>query len=244
MITQQDMEQARFSGKDRRRPRYKDARWPTPDSSMKEGYNRTPTKGGKKRPQLSMLAKDWPTPTVPGGGPECRDSRTARGSGGEDLRAAVQAWPTPQTNDSRMSKKNKRGNPMLGGMAGQWSTPTAEDADGRKYTYDKGNKDNPRPSLTGQVWMTPRSNDWKDRSLPEQTPTNSYLSRQAPRTPMPGKESSSSTRSSPRHLNPLFVEWLMGLPPGLINLEPLEMQSFQSWRQRHSLLSGGGSVSK
>ena len=31
------------------------------------------------------------------------------------------------------------------------------------------------------------------------------------------------------NLNPLFVEWLMGLPIGWSDLKPLEMGSFQAW---------------
>jgi len=33
-------------------------------------------------------------------------------------------------------------------------------------------------------------------------------------------------------LNPRFVEWLMGMPEGHLNLEPLEMPKFLKWRQQ------------
>jgi hypothetical protein len=41
----------------------------------------------------------WPTPKVITGGPENRASRARRGSGGEDLQATSQEWPTPQHRD-------------------------------------------------------------------------------------------------------------------------------------------------
>ncbi len=43
-----------------------------------------------------------------------------------------------------------------------------------------------------------------------------------------------STRDSGRpRLNPLFVEWLMGLPVGYTDSEPLETESFLSWWRMH-----------
>jgi hypothetical protein len=38
----------------------------------------------------------WPTPKTPIGGPESRQSRAKRDSGGEDLAATIRQWPTPQ----------------------------------------------------------------------------------------------------------------------------------------------------
>lgn len=42
-----------------------------------------------------------------------------------------------------------------------------------------------------------------------------------------------STLTSGRRLNPLFVEWLMGLPRGYTDSAPLATASFLSWRQQH-----------
>ena len=36
------------------------------------------------------------------------------------------------------------------------------------------------------------------------------------------------------HLNPTWVEWLMGWPSGWTDLKPLEMDRFQEWQQQHS----------
>jgi hypothetical protein len=39
------------------------------------------------------------------------------------------------------------------------------------------------------------------------------------------------------HLNPEWVEWLMGWPIGWTDLRPLATDRFQSWQQQHSELS-------
>lgn len=42
------------------------------------------------------------------------------------------------------------------------------------------------------------------------------------------------TQQTPKmHLNPRWVEWLMGFPIGFSGLEPLEMHRFQQWWQQH-----------
>ncbi|WP_256658079.1 hypothetical protein [Pseudomonas sp. D(2018)] len=38
-------------------------------------------------------------------------------------------------------------------------------------------------------------------------------------------------------LNPIFVEWVMGWPPGWTDLQPLEMDKFREWQQQHSPIS-------
>ena len=85
------------------------------------------------------------------------------------------------------------------------------------------------------------------------------LGPQAPRMPMPGHESSPSGPNSPplwatprtgkvdrleaghlgytpakSRLNPLFVEWLMGLPIGWTDSRPLGMGGFRRWLRRFS----------
>lgn len=37
------------------------------------------------------------------------------------------------------------------------------------------------------------------------------------------------------HLNPTWVEWLMGWPLGWTDLKPLEMARFREWQQQHSM---------
>jgi hypothetical protein len=39
------------------------------------------------------------------------------------------------------------------------------------------------------------------------------------------------------HMNPEWVEWLMGWPTGWTDLKPLETDKFQEWQQQHSISS-------
>lgn len=41
-------------------------------------------------------------------------------------------------------------------------------------------------------------------------------------------------KTPPMRLNPTWVEWLMGWPPGWTELKPLAMDMFREWRQQHS----------
>ena len=49
-----------------------------------------------------------------------------------------------------------------------------------------------------------------------------------------------SPPASPRRLNPKFVAWMMGFPPGWTSCGPTEMQSYLSRQRTHlrSLLEG------
>lgn len=101
--------------------------WPTPDASAandteipaawKARQQRTGLDFGMP---LAMAAKFWPTPKTPMGGAEGRSSRAKRGSGGEDLEAAAQEWPTPNAEGGTgyMSGSNRdTWRPTLEGMA-------------------------------------------------------------------------------------------------------------------------------
>lgn len=41
-------------------------------------------------------------------------------------------------------------------------------------------------------------------------------------------------KTPPKRLNPAWVEWLMGWPPGFTDLKPLAMDKFREWQQQHS----------
>ena len=74
---------------------------------------------------------------------------------------------------------------------------------------------------------------YKDSSDPsDKVPTNALLGRQAPRTPMPGPQSSENDQTSHRQLNPKFVEWLMGLPEDWLELTASESSATESSHSR------------
>ena len=142
------------------------------------------------------------------------------------------SWPTPQVLDLPNKKANIKkwdGLNSLTAMAEEWMTPTVA-LEGVKTQIDGTYK----PGLKTQAsqWSTPTSDVHTHSKKYAQGGTP--LSLQAPRTPMPGQESSSDTQTSPqppRRLNPHFVTWLMGFPRGWLCSRPLEMRLFPN-RQR------------
>jgi hypothetical protein len=154
------------------------------------------------------------------------EGRVKPGSGrSENLAMAVakQNWMTPNTMDSlpaksqealdyehyrtrlgRLTPNNLRDQVAVQQGARKWPTP-----DANASTYSNGER-GPNLREKASHWMTPNTG---------------LYGPQAPRTPMPGDTSSSVGPNSPRRLNPLFVEWLMGLPIGHTVLRPSETPS-------------------
>lgn len=150
-----------------------------------------------RRPRLAPATSEsassssqWPTATT--------DSATDRqgryAQGGMPLSAAAATWPTPTVRDERNPNAKplaergggKKGEQLPNFIAHQWSTPRAIEG-------EKGGK-----------WQ-------KSGTAPAtETLTGQALSPLRPETETHGDASSPTTRA----LNPLFVEWLMGWPPG------------------------------
>ena len=134
-------------------------------------------------------SSSWPTPDA-----SVSEGYNQSASKGAQKRPAlagkVKDWPTPRANESTGKCVHGQGGLDLQTEVALWNTLTTEDAKGRGYTYDKGDKDKPRMSLVGQAWATPTSRDHKDGANPsEKVPTNSLLGRHAPRTMQNGKAS-------------------------------------------------------
>ncbi len=70
-----------------------------------------------------------------------------------------------------------------------------------------------------QIWPTPTAHMAKETNAPSEANRN---------------EPTLASRVG-GHLNPMWVEWLMGWPPGWTDLKPLGMDRFQSWQQQHSV---------
>lgn len=153
----------------------------------------------------------WQSSDAMGGGRTTKGSER-QGEGGLQNQAAI--WPTPQAADSeRASLTMMRGNPTLLGQA-TWMTPTSSDSKPTNETDEAWAK----KWADGEVIPTPH------QRLRNQVQA-SRSGHQRPTTPKDGPESSQPTR----RLNPLFVEWLMGLPTGWLICEPLETASFHRW---------------
>lgn len=181
--------------------------------------------------ELSTFSEDWPrSGTMRNGLLYERPTLVHRTAG-----SGSSSWPTARVSMAHGASQAEldQGNPnrRIETEAENWHTPdTAPEAPNKGSNMTRGEGLKP-PGLGNQaqsmMWATPTSRDYKDGSDPsENVETNALLGRQAPRwngpqaprTPMPGPQSSENDQISHRRLNPKFVEWLMGLPEGWLEL--------------------------
>ena len=136
------------------------------------------------------------------------------------------AWPTPTANDWKGSGPTieradgkMRGDRLDYATEQMWSTPRASDGEkgGPNQAFGAGGI--PLPAQTAQWWRTPTANNGERGGSPPEEREGHNLnlqdqvlgfSRPVPATYPVGGIPSTDRRS----LNPLFVEWLMGWPPG------------------------------
>jgi hypothetical protein len=192
--------------------------WPTPNAASdrrNRGTGVDPKIRAEQGRQIMLqdVVKVWPTPrTITGGGESTQRKqelgRTA--SGGGDLQAASQTWPTPGANDHKRSAREGQRMGQLDEAAEQlWPTPQGSMTAGEdlRATWTPGEKPVREDGRVLQTALTTCTQIW-DRSRP------------GPPTPSPGGGSSSRGPTSRPRLNPTFVEWLMGLPLGWTDFAP------------------------
>jgi len=148
----------------------------------------------------------WPTPHA-----NCHTGAGEHGDGGLNLQTAVQGYPTPSAsmrtlgdlNQARFAGSDSR-RPDYATANQMFPTMTATDCRGHGYTLDRGDHTKPRLTLAGvaRMFPTPTANDAKNATLPPGA---------GKRDSLPGELIRSGASGS---LNPLWVEWLMGFPPG------------------------------
>lgn len=213
----------------------------------------------------ASLSLQWRTPTdaneTERGGYQSPDLIRQRHDAGHQVNLqeqailhAASAWPTPTANDWKgsgptLERKDgqMRGDRLDYATEQLWTTPSAGDGQrGGAITENMSGT-----SLVQQVntlWSTPRASD-AEKGGPNQAFG-------AGGQPLPSQtvsfhrdqiNESSGGKSSPdrRSLNPLFVEWLMGWPPGWTLLAWIDLGCSETvlfhWkaRMRSALLSLG-----
>jgi hypothetical protein len=201
--------------------------WPTASARDHHAQGSTHDEA-KHSTQLALTAAQWPTPNATasndGESPETWQARAdqlkekhTNGNGaGMPLAIAAQLWATPRAseNENRQTKPTpsqlagEHGMNLATQAVGSWPTPTKNansdcPAERRRKTPAAAAAAVMMESLTGHLDPPAATNG--SESLP------------------------SGPTSRRRRLNPRFVEWLQGLPPGWVSLEPLALTSFERW---------------
>jgi len=208
--------------------------WPSPRPCTGKGSS------GANRTEMYRAMKEvWPTPKTPTGGPEARGGKKARGSGGVDTQTAALTWATPTKDRFRTRGGTRSNEEGLDRQAKNWPTPNAGDA--RRGRQEPDGKRGILLSTRAKNWATPAQRDFRSGLASEKTHTKNsrplneqacLFSRQEEEN-LTAKNGRGYCESSPV-LNPLFVEYLMGLPKGWTDCDCAATGSFPSWRQSHS----------
>lgn len=163
--------------------------WKTPRVTSGE-YTRDRGRKGAERPTLEGEAAMWGTPRASDaekGGPNM-----AFGAGGTPLPAQAAQWPTPAARDTRSESASEQY------QASRWEhkrgKPLTEVVRVFSHTAPETPQRGPKLSQLRPIWRPLR--DWLIASHGRPTWRRLWKAR------------------TKRRLNPLFVEWLMGWPPG------------------------------
>lgn len=197
--------------------------WPTPRTSDQQDPSMVRVANADGPAQLREVALRFlsspPAPPTPERG-------RGSSSGGPNSRPL---WPTVRANElcGRGTAKRKpgTGGMMLSEEAALWQTISVADTTGGRLS--RSGKRSDEPLLRGQAkqWQMPRAEMDSGRHRGEADTLHSQVKNIEPK----------------KRLNPNFVAWLMGWPPGWTDFEPL---GTASWLYRvRSLLShfsGGG----
>ena len=160
----------------------------------------------------------WRTPSASEadhGGPNARDSK-----GGLHLSAQVM-WPTPQAENFRGRGGNRKDEMGLDRMVKMWPTPKGSPSgpDFARMNRDGSGGDDLATAIA-RNFPTPKQRDWKGKT------------QRGAHAPMDGICNFLDVTGG--QLNPDWVEWLMGWPPGWTSLEPMAMEVFKQWENNGS----------
>ncbi len=224
-------------------------RWRTPHASDGEGgvMKMHKDKDGhyKLRDHVQGINREmWPTPRTITGGAESADRKQELGrteSGGGDLQAAVETWPTPRKQMAHGVCKSRAENPALakaeyrledvvaarGGTSIPqiYPTPHGFSKDGISNGpsgNELGRAVNEKTRAEIQKWATPCQSDAEGRGY--STTQGRSLLREAKAEQNEGQPSGVMGQ-----LNPDWVAWLMGWPVGWTSMEPLDREHFDVW---------------
>lgn len=190
---------------------YQAKTWPAPDAMVNDAVQTWP----------APAARDFRSPNSA----ESQERRNEGSSRGQQLMNFVEhQWRAPTAGDNKRgfhpNPQEKAGDYSLNNQAMLWGSPRSSDAEKGSPNQEFSGGGIPLPAQTAQ-WMAPRTQRGaytRDNGDPEKHrltingQAGLLCSRPDPASSTDGNPSSPSRRT----LNPLFVEWLMGWPPGWI----------------------------
>ena len=185
-----------------------------------------------------MYSETWPRWGTMRGG-ECWGHATPVRPTSATASGSSERWLTPTANDGKqvgdieteMMALYEQGtnvpdtykrlrSQVAARVAGRmWPTPTKSDADGGPESNDREGGLNLRTAVRRETFPTPTVNDSKNNNPPSQALRNT-----PPLNVVVGG-----------HLNPTWVEWLMGWPLGWTDLHASAMDRFRQWCASHGV---------
>lgn len=172
---------------------------------------------------LSSSAAAWPTPPAMGAGytkdedkREAQRTSTHKGHDGNELARRSEHWPSPRASEFNESTQSPEALAMgwqetLAGLARTWPTPNAHDSGTMRSDSAEAADRHYEPHDLQRAALTfPCSHPARDGG-PMSAAVGSSLSIE---TLPDGSKCLRLGPTSRRRLNPTFVEWLMGWPPG------------------------------
>lgn len=175
------------------------SQWPTPRANSKQGADKQ--RNGAISPNLLTAARDWPTPTAR----EAKGLPSAQSTFSETLGTAASTWPTPTASMvTGAGTSGREGSANLQTAASAWPTPKANDF---KPGQGQQNRNDLGLNAAAMIWDAPSGRQDNPQNCGQVSQNTSGL----------------------RHLNPRFVEWLMGFPSGWTRITNIDPSAYAAW---------------
>ena len=172
-----------------------------------------------------MFVENWPTPMA---GTPAQNGNSAAGNNDFSRRAeelAARMWGTPRGSDGEKGGPNMSfgaGGTPLPAQAAKWPTPASRDHKGENAAAHLENGTgrlhlDQLPNFVAHSFSRPAPETWAHGRTPLPTIRLSRRLFRSATSRMPAatlRRLSKRETWTKRRLNPLFVEWLMGWPPG------------------------------
>jgi hypothetical protein len=153
-------------------------------------------------------------------------SRMSKDTSVSDSEKSLQTWKASVTKQrGEYSQRVKLAHLTNEKESTSWLTPVVQDS---KHSGTNLSANGKRGLLVNQVnWPTPSTRDYKGGMSPERTHQKLLQGKRAHMGALDNRvayQTWTETGKKCGHLNPIFVEWLMGVPTGWTELGCWEMQ--------------------